>query len=795
MKICAQSFAKAFVDNGLADSVRLWVSSRFFSESDASNDSLKLLHSFPEENTESETVSTISMPDEIKKAGYLFHPDTSLFPFSKQHNHGFRSLFLLKDTGLIEIIHNAVQNENDIQFSGFTATDFELLKPLFDRFSLHFQWVANQAAENRKVKNNLAEKFSNEETQQSIIATLSHEFRNPLNIILGYLDFLSETKLSRDQADYVDVISETSQGLYYTVKKIFQFVTLTLDKVIYDQQSFNLPALFGRIEKMIGLYARKKNLALHFSIDPALQIQFIEDVSKLTDILIYLIENAIKFTSIGEVNVSARLISQTNTEANVRFEVTDTGKGIDREHIQQIFEFFGQEDDSITRQYGGLGLGLSIADQYIQKLGGKLELKSESEKGTSVVFKLKLNKDPQAKANLLSVERIDQSIAKNIKVLLVDDDVYQRNIGQHILEDWNTFTADNGKEAVEFLKQNLDTQLVLMDIRMPVLDGISATRIIRKELKSNAVIIAVSGEVQEATIEECLAAGMNDFVSKPFNKGKLLQKIISRLHLTPQHKDVSSVFNPERLDGMRCLVVEDDKMNQLLSARYLKDLGCVYDMAETGEAALEFYQSNTYNFVLLDLHLPDTDGMKLAKKLKAINNSCCLIAYTGHDSEYIRNACSAAGIDDLILKQYRKAPELASAIHHVLEKYHIRLNKKSESLMSELYNLSLLDEIVSGNQEELLDIIKTFLDYTVDMLDVLRNLDPSNLKEVKITAHSLVSSAKQFQMRDIIPVLQQMEHETADLSVQEIQDLINRTIVFLGLCKDQMQQQFFSDNS
>lgn len=786
--IIAASFCKAFIDSGLAQGASVWTNTLPETSAGDSSYQLQLLHALPAINPATVPSPPQEVLVELQTKGFLNNPDFSLNPDTAAHASNTRTIFLLKDVGLFETFQASSSSD-----TLFRPSDYALLKPVFERFAKYLQKSIQTEEQHRALKQHPLHSFLSHHVSQSIMSTLSHEFRNPLNIILGYLDFFSETKLTQEQSRYLGVISETSQGLYYTIKKIFQFVTISLDQIIFDRQSFNLAVLFNRIEKTIGLYAQKNNLSLHFSVDPELDIQFTEDVSKLTDILIYLIENAIKFTAEGEVNVKARLLSQTDTEASVLFEIADTGKGIDPIHFEQVFSFFGQEDDSITRQYGGLGLGLSIADQYIQKLGGQLELISNKHKGTLASFKLHLKKDLQENYFGLKIKELNKALTKKIKVLLVDDDVYQRNIGQHILEGWNTHTADNGLEAVNFLKQNPDTQLVLMDIRMPLLDGISATRMIRNELKSEAIIIAVSGEAQEATIEECLAAGMNDFVSKPFNKDKLLQKIISNLNLPALLvKSEAAPINRERLDGLRALVVEDDKMNQLLTTRYLKDLNCVYEIAGTGEIALQLYKSNRFDFVLLDLYLPDTDGMKLAKKMKEINPETCLIAYTAHDSEYIRNECKHAGIDDLILKQYRKAPDLAVAVHHVLEKHHNKI--REDNHVSTVYNLSLIEEIVNGNQEELLDIIKTFINYIDDMLAVLYQLDPDNTKEVNQTAHSLVSSARQFQITDVIPLLHKLEHDTAMLSTIEIQEYINQSIVFFELCKNQMQQQFFSGN-
>lgn len=208
-----------------------------------------------------------------------------------------------------------------------------------------------------------------------------------------------------------------------------------------------------------------------------------------------------------------------------------------------------------------------------------------------------------------------------------------------------------------------------MDIRMPVLDGISATRLIRQDLKSKALVIAVSGEVQEATIEECLMAGMDCFVPKPYDKNLLLRTIVDKLHVPELIvKQEESPRSATRLDGLNALIVEDNRMIQLLTSRHMKDLGCSYDLAEDGEAAMTLFDMKSYDFVLLDLYLPDIDGFELARAMRQIHPDSCIIAYSGDDSDETRENCKQSGIDGLLLKNYQKSDELALNINAMLQK-------------------------------------------------------------------------------------------------------------------------------
>jgi len=328
-----------------------------------------------------------------------------------------------------------------------------------------------------------------------------------------------------------------------------------------------------------------------------------------------------------------------------------------------------------------------------------------------------------------------------------------------------------------------------MDIRMPVMDGISATRIIRNELKSKALIIAVSGEVQETTIEECLAAGMDCFVPKPYNKSFMIQTITVKLQ-RPDLVVIDTQTDYTKLIGLSALVVEDNKMIQLLTNRHMKDAGCNFDMASDGESALEFFRQNTYDLVLLDLYLPDTDGFELARIMRNSRMETCIIAYSGDDSEETKKACSEADMDGMILKNYQKTDELAMCINKLVEKRRMivsELNRK-EAL---LYDLDSVRSIIGDNEEDLIDILQSFVKYSSLMI---QNLETFRLSDdhdgIKKTAHTLKSSARQFLMNDTADKLHRLEKDSTIMDKELVNKMIAEVIAEFSIAIDDMKKKY-----
>ena len=795
-----QVFLKSMVEEGIADQARIWLNLPSLLPSSMANKGslLELYDAWPVMSEKPKTHTTPGILDLLSDEGFLADPSETILPWVEPLPKAKRFLLSLGGAGLIEIISQR-STKSFLGFQpDFSKTDYQALVPVLDKFTIQLRRDARRLdkkmlregnATNKSAIGNLLVK---KDFQRRIVATLSHELRNPLNIILGYLNLLSETKLSKDQQEKLEIINDTSQGLYNTVKKVFQFTNLLLDQHVTDTASFNIVQVFDYLEKRTAHLANKKRLQLSFEIGDGLAVWLLGDVAKLNDILTYLIDNAIKFTSEGNIVVKVKLLTNTVDSLAAQFEVSDTGKGIDSNHQDQIFEFFGQEDDSITRHYGGLGLGLSIAREFVDQMGGSMQVKSQKQKGTLVLFSLPFRRDIHRSDPVKGFQlEVDQKLSAKIKILLVDDDAYQRDMGSKVLKGWNLHLAENGLDAINFLRNNPDTEVILMDIRMPVMDGISATRMIRNELNSKALIVAVSGEVQETTIEECLEAGMDCFVPKPYDKNLLLQTIVDKLK-RPElvHAEAESVDNT-KLTGRLALIVEDNKMIQLLTARHMKDAGCIYDLASDGQSAVELFAAKKYDFVLLDLYLPDIDGLELSKIFRKHHENSCIIAYSGDDSDETREACQKAGIDGLILKNYLKTEELALQINQ-----HLQLRQKQNESVSPNFNpdydLLALMKIVGNNQDDLKDILNSFISYSSQVLESLRQAaESTDRQSIRKLSHAMKSSARQFQMIRIAEVLERLEYEIDKMDKAEVEKHINQVIEVFSRNMKHMKEKYF----
>jgi PAS domain S-box-containing protein len=376
--------------------------------------------------------------------------------------------------------------------------------------------------------------------KEEFLANMSHEIRTPLNAIIGLTNLLLKKGTAQGkELEYIQNIHINSNSLFQLVNNILDYSQIESGNFENKTSEFNLKQVIVDTVRSIKLSATEKGLSLTTHIHPEIPVNLIGHPEKLSQALLNLVSNSIKFTSMGEINVSADLVTLNPNSAIVKITVADTGPGIPADKLEEIFLPFVQANSSFTRTHGGTGLGLAITKKLVELQGSEIKVISKEGAGSHFFFTLLLPIPEKEKKNGEVVSVKEKILApEGLKILLVEDNPFNQMVATDTLEEWSASlhvdVAENGKIAIEKLKQN-QYDLVLMDIQMPEMDGHTATRIIRSDLPEpacNTPIIAMTAHASVKEIESCFQNGMNEYISKPFDAANLFGKITRVLKAT-----------------------------------------------------------------------------------------------------------------------------------------------------------------------------------------------------------------------------------------------------------------------
>jgi len=373
-----------------------------------------------------------------------------------------------------------------------------------------------------------------EQFEQQFLANMSHEIRTPMNAVLGMTNILLQKSPRQDQLKYLESIRHSSEALLVILNDILDISKIEAGRMELENTDFSVSDILDQVATTLRFRSEEKGLEFQADCDPAIPPVLIGDPVRLQQILLNLTGNAVKFTEKGSVHLSTRLLGKTGNTCRLHFEVRDTGIGMTAEQVAAVFERFRQASGDTTRRYGGTGLGLSISKQLVELFGGGIKVQSTPGEGSVFGFDIDLetsaNQAIRPKQAVVSTAQVE--LLKGLRILLAEDNHYNRIVAVETLElmllDVRVSTVENGQEAVQKVEEN-NYDLVLMDVAMPIMDGLEATRLIRAlPAPKNAIpIIAFTASVIQSEIQKCEAAGMNGYVPKPFKNSELM----SALHI------------------------------------------------------------------------------------------------------------------------------------------------------------------------------------------------------------------------------------------------------------------------
>ena len=705
------------------------------------------------------------------------------------------------------------------RIKNWTEEEFSLLRMLAELFAN--VWIRMQFEKDLLKAKELAEEATT--TKGRFLANMSHEIRTPMNGVIGFMDLLSRTRLDHEQESYLKQAQTASDMLLHVLNDVLDFSKIEADKLTLRVSPFDLREMVESTVLLLAPSAFKKDLELNLFIKPSVDDWVKGDSGRVRQILSNLLSNAIKFTDRGEVSIIVAQEELDQNKVRVTFEVKDTGIGIKQDAIEQLFNPFVQADTSSTRQYGGSGLGLSISKKLAHLMNGDISVDSFFGRGSTFIFTAEFER----KTNPNSMVIKDNKILEGLEILVVDDNENNRIILESYLKDAGAKVdlAESGEKAISLLfnkaQVNEIYDMAILDHQMPGMDGAQLAQIIKAvpEVRDTPLVMLTSLVTTEES-KQSISKGFTGFLSKPIKRAELLNEIASLLNRSPYEDQIQKTTFEDKLKAhhfkkdAKVLIVEDQEVNLKLLLNYLKETTFKTQVAVNGQEAVDIFQREHFDLILMDCQMPVMDGFSATRKIREIESGKSripIIALTAYALGGDRERCLASGMDDYITKPINFPYLLERMKFYLSENFNsnkekekdieqpinltnennsgladLKTNTPFNTFMSATVAIKNFSDITGMDENDVRDIFNLFFDSIPDTLTQIHlALEVRDWDKLGKLAHKIKGTAGNLMIQPAFEVAANLEKSAKNYDIELCKDKLSELRVILeNLLKD-----------